>query len=716
MSIEPAATLPTEVTERLHRLEEEVRRQAVLREVMEVLAAEPELDTLFRLVIARITDVMQADRASIFIIDAARGDLWTRVAEGESMREIRLPLGQGIAGHVAAIGETVNIPDAYEDPRFNPAFDRQSGYRTRTILCMPLMTRDGVRLGAAQVLNKREGVFTRDDEQLLSALGTQVAIAIRNAALLETQKRETARRALLLDVMRSLSTELELDTLLDAIMARTTEAMRADRSTLFLVDHKRRELWSKVAQGMERSEIRFPMHVGIAGHVATTGETLNIPDAYEEPRFNKDVDRLSGYRTRTILCMPVRNASGTTIGVMQCLNKADGAFNAEDEALLGALCSQAAIALENARLFQEVVAMKNYNESILRSMATGVLTLDPEGQVTTINPAARRILNLDEEAELIGSDYREVLLGEANPKLGAAVDTVLTTAIPQELPLQPVCTHNGQNVNLNLKGIALHDHREQQIGMVLVMEDITEKQRATSALKRLVSSQVADRVMSQESLQLGGVRTKVTVLMSDIRDFTTISEHTDAEEVVAMLNAYFTRMTEAVFNEGGAVDKFIGDAIMAVFGWPEAHDDAALRGVRAAVEMRRQLFKFNAERRKQGKLVVENGIGLCNGEVVSGGIGSEARLDLTVIGDTVNVAARLEGLSKQFACKVLMNEAVYEEVMDHVPCVFLGAEYVKGRAEPVRVYGVPETFVDRRLGRGEEPKADGTRLADQADG
>src|SRR5688572_13087713 len=123
MSIEPAATLPTDLTERLHRLEEEVRRQAVLREVMEALAAEPDLDTLFRLVIARITDVMQADRASIFIIDAARGDLWTRVAEGESMREIRLPLGQGIAGHVAASGETVNIPDAYEDPRFNPAFD-----------------------------------------------------------------------------------------------------------------------------------------------------------------------------------------------------------------------------------------------------------------------------------------------------------------------------------------------------------------------------------------------------------------------------------------------------------------------------------------------------------------------------------------------------------------------------------------------------------------
>jgi adenylate cyclase len=129
--------------------------------------------------------------------------------------------------------------------------------------------------------------------------------------------------------------------------------------------------------------------------------------------------------------------------------------------------------------------------------------------------------------------------------------------------------------------------------------------------------------------------------------------------------------------------------------------------------MRRRLYNFNAERRAQGKPIIENGIGLCNGEVVSGGIGSEARLDLTVIGDTVNVSARLEGLTKQFACKILMNEAVYQEVRDEVPCVFLGAEHVKGRVEPVQVYGIPESFVERRrrprATRAETPR---TRAAD----
>ncbi|HWP29960.1 MAG TPA: GAF domain-containing protein [Chloroflexota bacterium] len=698
MSIESAATGPPSLEARLRQVEEALRRQAVLREVMEALAAELDLDSLFQLIVARVTEVLDADRASIYVLDPHGGELFTRVREATGVREIRLPLGEGIAGHVAATGETVNIPDAYEDARFRPDFDRASGYRTRTVLCMPLIGRDGARLGAVQVINKRTGVFTAEDEALLAALGTPVTIAIRNASLLEAQRREAARRALLLDVMRALSSELTLDTLLDVIMARTTEAMQADRSTLFLIDAERGELWSKVAQGMERTEIRLPLHAGIAGYVAATGTTLNIPDAYQEPRFNPEIDRLTGYRTRTILCMPVRNPGGRIIGVMQCLNKRDGVFTSEDEALLGALCSQAAIALENARLFEEVVAIKNYNESILRSMATGVLTLDPAGRVTTLNPAGWRMLGLPDTAEVIGQSYQSVLLTEANPELDAALARVLRTGAPQELYDKKIATHGDARVNLNLKGIALHDPHGQQLGTVLVMEDITQKQRALSALSRLVSSQVAERIMHQESLQLGGTRTQVTVLMTDLRDFTALAERTDAEEIVALLNSYFTRMTEAIFEQGGAVDKYIGDAIMAVFGWPEPHPDAALRAARAAVEIRRRLHQFNAEQRAQGRPVLENGIGLCDGEVISGGIGSETRLDLTVIGDTVNVAARLEGLSKRFACKILLNETVYDAVRAHFPCVFLGIEHVKGRAEPVRVYGIPETYLAQQAG------------------
>ena len=165
---------------------------------------------------------------------------------------------------------------------------------------------------------------------------------------------DQARLRILLEVIKAISAETDFDRLLQLIMEETNRAMDADRSTLFLVDAGRGELWSRVALGLEHQEIRFKSHLGIAGHVATSGEVLNIPEAYEDPRFNQEVDKKTGYRTRSILCIPVRNKPGTIIGVLQVLNKKSGAFSAADEEMLDALASQAAIALENAKLYEEL--------------------------------------------------------------------------------------------------------------------------------------------------------------------------------------------------------------------------------------------------------------------------------------------------------------------------------------------------------------------------
>ena len=172
---------------------------------------------------------------------------------------------------------------------------------------------------------------------------------------------DRARLGILLEVIKAMSAETDFERLLQLIMEETTRAMEADRSTLFLVDHERGELWSRIALGLkERKEIRFKSHLGIAGHVATTGEPLNIPEAYEDPRFNQEVDRQTGYRTRTILCMPVRNKAGSIVGALQVLNKRAGVFTPTDEEMLDALASQAAIALENAKLYEDL--RKAYEE------------------------------------------------------------------------------------------------------------------------------------------------------------------------------------------------------------------------------------------------------------------------------------------------------------------------------------------------------------------
>ncbi|HEU5394352.1 MAG TPA: ATP-binding protein, partial [Candidatus Methylomirabilis sp.] len=129
---------------------------------------------------------------------------------------------------------------------------------------------------------------------------------------------------------------------------------QADRSSLFLVDREKKELWTKVAQGLATTELRVPLGTGIAGTVAVSGETVNIADAYADTRFNPEVDRKTGYRTRTILCLPMRDKAGDILGVFQVLNKREGPFGKEDEEVLAAMASQAAIALENARLYDDV--------------------------------------------------------------------------------------------------------------------------------------------------------------------------------------------------------------------------------------------------------------------------------------------------------------------------------------------------------------------------
>jgi adenylate cyclase len=459
---------------------------------------------------------------------------------------------------------------------------------------------------------------------------------------------------------------------------------------LFLIDSKTGELWSKVAQGSEVKEIRVPRGKGIAGHVALSGDTVNIPDAYADPRFNPDVDRRTGYRTRTILCMPVRNETREIVGVMQVLNKRVGAFNREDEQLLDALGSQATIALENARMFEEVMNMKNYNESMLRTMATGVVTLDPEGKLAYCNLAGLDIFWSGGDVEP-GQPYQDFFGAELNPEIVDLIGQVIATQEGRTGYDLQYRKGDDEAMNINLAALPLRDSKSKALGVVIVADDITQEQRLMSTLSRYVTRQIAEQLLKdRDRLKLGGQRSRVAVLFSDIRNFTTLSERFDAEEVVTMLNEYFSLMIDPIFKFEGTLDKFIGDAIMAVFGAPMNHDDDAERAVLAALEMRVALKHYNRLRAQRGEQPIETGIGIALGDAISGNIGSERRMDYTVIGDTVNVASRFEGLSKNYETKILVNEGIYLAVKDKIPCVDLGLAHVKGKEGDLHVYGVVE--------------------------
>lgn len=178
------------------------------------------------------------------------------------------------------------------------------------------------------------------------------------------------------------------------------------------------------------------------------------------------------------------------------------------------------------------------------------------------------------------------------------------------------------------------------------------------------------------------------MLFSDVRAFTTYSERHEAERVVEILHEYLTRMVDAVFRNEGTLDKFVGDAVMAVFGAPVPQPDHAVRACRTAVAMMGELRELERKWRQEGKEPFRMGIGVNTGEVIVGNLGSDQRFDYTVIGDPVNLAARLEGLNKEFpeASGIIISEFTYDLAKDQIEARPLGEVKVKGKDKPVTVY------------------------------
>jgi class 3 adenylate cyclase len=212
--------------------------------------------------------------------------------------------------------------------------------------------------------------------------------------------------------------------------------------------------------------------------------------------------------------------------------------------------------------------------------------------------------------------------------------------------------------------------------------------RARTALSRYVSAQVADTVLQEHFDFAEGRRQEVTLLFSDIRGFTQMSETMPPEEVVTLLNGYFERMVRAVFAHDGMLDKFIGDGMMVVFGAPIPRADHAWRATKAALAMREELALLNAARAADGQDPLKIGIGLHTGEVVIGNIGSELRLDFTAIGDTVNTASRIESLTKEHAADILLSDATYQLVRDRVRVRAIPGVAIRGRDQALDLYAL----------------------------
>lgn len=341
------------------------------------------------------------------------------------------------------------------------------------------------------------------------------------------------------------------------------------------------------------------------------------------------------------------------------------------------------------------------HENILESMDNGVIALDFEGKIITFNAAASRILGIAAE-DALGKYYPEVFfLYEGNDEFNDVLITVIDTRQTHMYKEVPFARDEHTQIPLGITSSLLHDEYGNEYGVVSVFSDLTEvkkRQFLQDTLTRYVTRQVVELILEHpETIVLDGEEREATLLFSDIRAFTSLSEKMSPTDVVHMLREYFTLMVDAVFEFQGTIDKFIGDALMAIFGAPTPQPNHAELAVLTSLRMQTLLAMFNAKRIQEHVTPVEIGIGIHTGTVVVGNIGSEQRLEYTAIGDAVNLASRLEGINKEYGTSILVSEMTLQQIQQELVCREVDKVRVKGRLEPVRIYevlGLPANVKD----------------------
>jgi len=663
-----------------------LKEAKILLEVARKVADGQTLDEQLETLVALLMEATVADRATLFVNDPSTQELYSRVTVGGLRREIRILNHTGIAGHVFQSGKGLVVKDAYKDARFNQGVDQQTGYRTRSIACAPIRTVRGEIIGVVEVLNrkgKKDAHFTRLNLQLLEAMATQAAVSLQRSLLEELSVREKEKEAEFLGVVAEISGEIKLGTLLSKIIGTVTRMLHAERSTLFLNDEKTNELYTEVGEGLGATQIRLPNHLGIAGAVFRSGKTVNIPHAYADLRFNPAFDKKTGFFTRSMLCTPVINKAGVVIGATQVLNKKGGSFSHEDEARLKAFTAQVSVALENAKLFDDVQNMKNYAESMLESMSNAVVTLNEDGVIQTCNAAGAKILKTPIQ-EILKKKAAEFFLGK-NAWVEEKIRQVASSGEPS-LMMDAEMEWGGEKTSANVTVLPLISVKGKSLGFLVMIEDISDEKRMKGTMARYMDPAIADQLMATGKEVLGGNLSEASILFSDVRSFTTLTESLGAQGTVGLLNEYFTLMVDCLQKEGGMLDKFIGDAMMAIFGLPLPREDDADRAVRAGIGMLVELERFNTARKERGMMAIDMGLGINTDEIVSGNIGSPKRMNYTVIGDGVNLAARLETACKQYGAKMLVSDATVKKLKGTYRMREADRVVVKGKTEPVVIF------------------------------
>jgi signal transduction histidine kinase len=307
---------------------------ACIQEIAAAQGSTISLDKLLNMIMDRVTVLMRADRSTLFVVDEDRRSLWSRVIQGDQIHEIRLDVGQGIAGWVAQTGKSVNIRDAYQDPRFDPEVDMKTGYRTRSILCQPVRNRNREIIGVAQVLNRQDGHFSIEDENLLSALAAQIAVGIENQKLYlklvsknleltefkEKLERRVGELDLLYELQREISRAVDVRSLIEAAGRTILDTVKAEICVVTLREGRHHRAYSIP------SDTTTPMSVVDRPHLTGTTELVFdagiacIQDSDSGEDVEHAVTQQLGVRVHSVVAVPLLS-DDECIGTLELVNK-----------------------------------------------------------------------------------------------------------------------------------------------------------------------------------------------------------------------------------------------------------------------------------------------------------------------------------------------------------------------------------------------------------
>ncbi|HWU88831.1 MAG TPA: GAF domain-containing protein [Kofleriaceae bacterium] len=475
-------------------LRREQKKVALVQEVSRALSGAGDLDALLTLIMAKVTELMDADRSTLYLLTEDGGWLWSKVVQGDERVEIRLEVGEGIAGWVAKTNEIVNIPDAYADQRFQPAVDLKSGYRTRSILSVPMHGALGGLVGVLQVLNKVDGPFTRPDEELLLALSSQAAIAIENARLYhsmvqQNQELQRARRDLerrtrelnaLYEVEKELSAALDLDDLLSRILAQAITVLGGGAGSIALVEPGG-ALRFRTVQGPAAPRLierTLPHGTGLLGWSIAHRTPLVVDEPGRDPRHALEVAKEAGVAPQHLMVAPLIEGDDVIGGIeiidqRRAARDGDGPWSDDDLKLLVLIAAQTAGAIGLARRRSEqsnrdrLASIGRMLAGLLHDLKTPMTIISGYAQLmASSDEAAQRdkyVEQIQRQFDLMAGMTREVL-AFARGDTDLVVRKVYINKFSEELTTQLGAAVAGRGIDFEVEtrydGIAYFDEQK----------------------------------------------------------------------------------------------------------------------------------------------------------------------------------------------------------------------------------------------------------------